>query len=211
MSHSFICISGSLAVLPTIFHLICGLLKEMSPKTTDKQNSSVVTVCINCIKTLLSSKRYDGDKRLADWHRLIQSSLATVIQSSISGQYVQLFNIEKYLSFLHFLMKYFFEILSVCFIAQCVVIYSKQKLKTYNIKQIYHRFKLNNFMFDISDTDYPGMDETTYLYTITVFIICASHVINKVPVLVKPCMKAYLDCWQSDVTQVSYSEILTNH
>ncbi|XP_060553128.1 HEAT repeat-containing protein 5B-like isoform X2 [Ruditapes philippinarum] len=129
-------VPGSLAVLPTVFHLILGLLREMSPISMDKQNSAVVTVCINCIRTLLNSKRYEGDKKLPDWHKLIQSSLATVIKNSIS------------------------------------------------------------------DADYPGMDETTYLYTITVFIICASHVINKNIVLVKPCIKAYLDCWQSEHTHI---------
>jgi hypothetical protein len=81
-------ITGSLAVLPTVFHLILGLLREMSPISMDKQNSAVVTVCINCIRTLLNSKRYEGDKKLPDWHKLIQSSLATVIKNSISGMYM---------------------------------------------------------------------------------------------------------------------------
>lgn len=80
------CVSGSLSVLPTVIHLIVGLLREMSPKSMDKQNGAVITVCINCIRTLLSSTRYDGDKRLPDWHRLIQSSLATVIKNSIAGE-----------------------------------------------------------------------------------------------------------------------------
>lgn len=59
----------------------------MSPKSIDKQNSAVVTVCINCMRTLLSTKRYDSDKRAQDWHKLIQSSLATVIKNSLSGTY----------------------------------------------------------------------------------------------------------------------------
>lgn len=88
--------TGSLAVLPTVFHLILGLLREMSPKSMDKQNSAVVTVCINCIRTLLSCKRYEGDKKLPDWHKLIQSSLATVIKNSVSGMFF-LLNLFKIL------------------------------------------------------------------------------------------------------------------
>ncbi|WAR19304.1 HTR5B-like protein [Mya arenaria] len=109
-------LAGSLSVLPTVFHLTMGLLREMSPRETENHATLVVTTCINCFKTLLSSRRYDGDKRLSDWHRL---------------------------------------------------------------------------------GDYPGMDETTLLYTVTVFIMCAPQIVNQHKVLVQSAIKAFLDCWKS--------------
>lgn len=56
---------------------------------------------------------------------------------------------------------------------------------------------------DITEGDYPGMDETTYLYTVTVFLMSASKVVNKNLALVKSCIMAFSDCWQSPHTAVS--------
>ena len=83
-------IVGSLSVLPTVFHLLLGLLREMAPKSMDKHNAPLVTVCINSIKTLLNSKRFEGEKRLPDWHRLIQSCLGVVIRKSVQGKHSSL-------------------------------------------------------------------------------------------------------------------------
>ncbi|XP_052275904.1 HEAT repeat-containing protein 5B-like isoform X2 [Dreissena polymorpha] len=124
-------VAGSLSVLPTVFHLLLGLLREMAPRGSDKHSTAVVTSCINSVRALLSSTRYDGDKKLPDWHRLIKSSLATIInRASPEG-------------------------------------------------------------------DYPGMDETTLLYVVTVMVMCAPKVVGQHAPLVQSAIRVFLDCWQS--------------
>ena len=82
--------SGSISVLPTILHLILGTLREMSSSAMEKKNNIVVSTCIGCLKTIISCKRYNEDKKLSTkWHKLIQSSLATVIQNSKAGKFVK--------------------------------------------------------------------------------------------------------------------------
>jgi len=78
--------TGSLSVLPTVFHLTLGLLREMSPRGADKMPTVVITTCINSLKHLLGLRRYDNDKHLPDWHRLVTSCLASVVRRSVPGE-----------------------------------------------------------------------------------------------------------------------------
>ena len=80
-------IAGCLAILPTVLQLDIGLLREMSSKPMDKKNNVVVNACIGCIKSVFSSTRFEDDKRYTEWQKLLQSSLATVINQSKPGIY----------------------------------------------------------------------------------------------------------------------------
>ncbi|EEB14387.1 conserved hypothetical protein [Pediculus humanus corporis] len=80
---------GALAILPTILYLTTGVIKETASKasndTTILASTTPVSAGLHCLKTLTSHK-YCRDERSKDlWQRLLQSTLAKLIDLAKTG------------------------------------------------------------------------------------------------------------------------------
>ncbi|KAK2175422.1 hypothetical protein NP493_734g02011 [Ridgeia piscesae] len=69
---------GSVSILPTELFLMTGVIKELAPVTAETV-PSVVTVVLQCLKTLCASSFTKDPACSADWVKLLQSSVATVL------------------------------------------------------------------------------------------------------------------------------------
>ena len=78
-------LSGTIAVLPSILHLMLGTLREMSAKGTDRRSPVAVNACLAAIKSIFSTKRYTEKKEVEFWDKLMQASLTTLLQQSKPG------------------------------------------------------------------------------------------------------------------------------
>jgi len=77
-------IAGSVSILPTELFLMTGVIKELAPVTAETV-PSVVTVVLQCLKTLCASSFTKDPACSADWVKLLQSSVATVLDFAKPG------------------------------------------------------------------------------------------------------------------------------
>lgn len=77
--------AGSVSILPTELFLMTGVIKELAPSMAETV-PNVVTVVLQCLKTLCSSMFTKDPACAADWVRLLQSSVATVLDFAKPGR-----------------------------------------------------------------------------------------------------------------------------
>ncbi|KAK3093785.1 hypothetical protein FSP39_020183 [Pinctada imbricata] len=70
---------GAVAVLPTVLHLTIGVLREMSPRESQQRKPTIVAACLSSLKCLCTSPFQDDDSIRAEWIKLLQSALATIL------------------------------------------------------------------------------------------------------------------------------------
>ncbi|XP_065165699.1 HEAT repeat-containing protein 5B isoform X3 [Atheta coriaria] len=80
---------GAVAILPTILYLTTGVIKELSTKnindSTILANNKAVQAALHCMKAI-TTDAYCNDERSSDeWHKLLQSSLAKIIDLTKTG------------------------------------------------------------------------------------------------------------------------------
>ncbi|XP_033734296.1 HEAT repeat-containing protein 5B-like isoform X1 [Pecten maximus] len=70
---------GSIAILPTVLHLVTGVLRELSAKSSERRSPVVVSACLSSLKALCSSPLTTDEAVSDSWIQLLQSALATVL------------------------------------------------------------------------------------------------------------------------------------
>ncbi|XP_023717362.1 HEAT repeat-containing protein 5B isoform X2 [Cryptotermes secundus] len=80
---------GAVAILPTILYLTTGVIKESATKSihdpTVMATAVPVTAALHCLKTLATDKYCKDERSREDWHKLLQSALAKVIDLAKTG------------------------------------------------------------------------------------------------------------------------------
>lgn len=78
---------GAISILPTILFLITGIIKEMASKsvtdTTVMANSASIQASLHCLKILTTCKYIKNE----DWQKLLQSTLAKIIDLAKTGKF----------------------------------------------------------------------------------------------------------------------------
>ncbi|XP_052827932.1 HEAT repeat-containing protein 5B [Octopus bimaculoides] len=77
--------AGSVTILPTILYLITSVLRETAARSAERKSPAIVTSCLQCLKTLCSSQFNKEDTVSNDWLKMLQSSLATILDFSQPG------------------------------------------------------------------------------------------------------------------------------
>jgi hypothetical protein len=81
---------GAVAILPTILYLTTGVIKESATKSshdpTVMATAIPVTSALHCLKTLATDKYCKDERSGEDWHKLLQSALAKVIDLAKTGK-----------------------------------------------------------------------------------------------------------------------------
>ncbi|CAI9730243.1 repeat-containing 5B-like isoform X2 [Octopus vulgaris] len=78
--------AGSVTILPTILYLITSVLRETAARSAERKSPVIVTSCLQCLKTLCSSQFNKEDTVSNDWLKMLQSSLATILDFSQPGE-----------------------------------------------------------------------------------------------------------------------------
>ncbi|GFG34432.1 hypothetical protein Cfor_07683, partial [Coptotermes formosanus] len=80
---------GAVAILPTILYLTTGVIKESATKSihdpTVMATAIPVTAALHCLRTLTTDKYCKDERSAEDWHKLLQSALAKVIDLAKTG------------------------------------------------------------------------------------------------------------------------------
>lgn len=75
--------TGAVSILPTILYLTTGVIKEMATKNVNDAailaNSSSVQGALHCLKVLATDRYCRDDRCSGEWQKLLQSTLAKVI------------------------------------------------------------------------------------------------------------------------------------
>jgi len=81
---------GAVAILPTILYLTTGVIKESATKSihdpTVMATAVPVTAALHCLRTLATDKYCKDERSGEDWHKLLQSALAKVIDLAKTGE-----------------------------------------------------------------------------------------------------------------------------
>ena len=73
-----------MSIVPTVLFLMTGVIRELAPLTADTI-PTIVPVILQCFKTLCSSSFAKDPGCAAEWVRLLQSSVATVLDFAKPG------------------------------------------------------------------------------------------------------------------------------
>ncbi|KAJ8308625.1 hypothetical protein KUTeg_013499 [Tegillarca granosa] len=71
--------AGSVAVLPTILHLITGVLREMSAKSAEQKSSVVINACLGALRKLCTSPFLNDENTSDSWIEFLRCALVTII------------------------------------------------------------------------------------------------------------------------------------
>lgn len=77
---------GSMTILPTVFFLITGVLRETAFKTSDNSVPAPVSAALQGIKTIITSPLVRVESIHTQWTGLVRSSLASVLEYSQPGK-----------------------------------------------------------------------------------------------------------------------------
>lgn len=80
---------GAVEVLPSILYLITGVIKEIATKSIDDQtiiaNSGMIQSALHCLRSIVTDKYVDDERCTDEIHKLLQSTLACLIDLSKTG------------------------------------------------------------------------------------------------------------------------------
>lgn len=82
--------TGAVTILPTILHLITGVIREIASRSADKKVPAVTAACLQALKNLCNSPFVDDEAVGREWLNTLQSSLATIIYNSRPGMWKSL-------------------------------------------------------------------------------------------------------------------------
>ncbi|XP_064600027.1 HEAT repeat-containing protein 5B-like isoform X2 [Liolophura sinensis] len=73
---------GSVAILPTVLYLVTGVLRELGGKTCEHRSPNTINACLAALKSLCTSPFTQDEYCGAEWLKMLQSALATVLDFS---------------------------------------------------------------------------------------------------------------------------------
>lgn len=77
--------AGSVTILPTILYLITSVLRETAARSAERKSPTIVSACLQSLKMLCASYFNKDDSVANDWMKMLQSSLATILDFSQPG------------------------------------------------------------------------------------------------------------------------------
>ena len=78
--------SGAVTILPTILHLTTSVARELAARTAETKAPTVISACLQSLKLLCTHEMMKEEAVAADWLRLLQSAVATLLHYGKPGQ-----------------------------------------------------------------------------------------------------------------------------
>ena len=82
---------GAVTILPTILHLTTSVARELAARTSETKAPTVISACLQSLKLLCTNEMMKEEAVSADWLRLLQSAVATLLHYGKPGQCVLAF------------------------------------------------------------------------------------------------------------------------
>lgn len=80
---------GAAQILPTLLYLTTSVIKEIATKSADDQtiiaNSGPIQAALHCLKSIAIDRYATDERTTAQWKKLLQSALATIIDLTKTG------------------------------------------------------------------------------------------------------------------------------
>ncbi|XP_037035883.1 HEAT repeat-containing protein 5B isoform X5 [Bradysia coprophila] len=80
---------GAAQILPTLLYLTTSVIKEIATKSSDDQtiiaNTGPIKAALHCLKSIATDRYASNDRTAAQWKKLLQSALASIIDLTKTG------------------------------------------------------------------------------------------------------------------------------
>ena len=77
-----------MTILPTILHLTTSVARELASRSAETKAPTVILACLQSLKLLCTNEMMKEEGVAADWLRLLQSAVATLLHYGKPGQSV---------------------------------------------------------------------------------------------------------------------------